>query len=131
MGRASPCWPRSSWPVANLEDLYADPRPYQGQEICTEGLMQEWFPHMILVPRRFTDEEALLMRIAYDIMYIYQQNIIDGDRVRVRGELSFPEDCYDFYIAREWDWSEESRICIPKVPLYLEPISIERVRPQS
>lgn len=114
----------------NLEDLYDDPRPYQGRIICTDGVLQERFPSVMVVPRWLTEEESGFQHLEIGYNSYNSAAFEPGDRVRVRGRFSFFEDCYDFFVVHGGEMGDVAMICgPPDVPMFVDIESIQRLEP--
>ncbi len=113
-----------------LLEIYDDPRPYDEQVICTEGILQESFPAVFIAPHILTEEEALFQRLDIDQQGHRSARFEHGDRVRARGRLTFFHRCYDFHVVHGGEMGDMAVFCgPPDVPMFLEVETLERLTP--
>ena len=114
----------------DINEIYADPRPYDGQVVCTEGIIQESFPSVFIADRLLILDEYLFQHLEIGWRDYDPTQFEHGDRVRARGLLTFFRECYDYHVVHGGFMEDYERFCgPPDVPMFLEIETLQRVGP--
>jgi len=80
-----------------IDDLYADPRRYDGQTICTEGRINVEYEGMALYPPSFEGQFLTDLILVPGIGYgtALSQDLRSRDWVSARGQFNIDAECFD------------------------------------